>query len=72
MPDLTQPIDLREAVSIQKRIVLLRKITARLIDRAGGAQLDEVEDCLDDALQSISFADDAMQRALDDPKGLAA
>ena len=72
MPDISQPICFNEAVRIQKRIKLHRRCLERLMNRAAGLHLDYAEDALDDALSYLSDADDAMQRALDDPMGRAA
>ena len=72
MPDISQPIDTLEAVRIQKRIRLHRDCIRRLLVRADGQHLDQAVDALDDVLEYLSDADDAMQRALDDPMGRAA
>lgn len=60
-----QPIDAAEMVSIQKRIKLHHAALQRLYARAAGANMSDAANGIDDALSSLSFADDGIQNELD-------
>lgn len=64
MPDLMQPINLREAVRIQQRIALHRRALRRLRHRAAGQDHEYTAAHLDDALAALGDAWDAMEEDL--------
>ena len=72
MYDISQPIDRTEAILCKASIGEIRDRLRSIGKRVNGLHLDDAYDAIDDALTYLSDADDAMQRALDDPRGLAA
>ena len=72
MYDISQPIDEKEVVACKTALNELRDKLFEIGKRVDGQHLDCAYDAIDDALAYLSDADDAMQRALDDPMGRAA
>ena len=66
--DISQPIDFNEAIACKRHIAMHREMISRLLKRVQGLHLDDVAEPLDDALSYLSDADDAIQRALDNPR----
>ena len=60
-----QEIDKAEMIGIQTAIKLHHAALRKLLVRAQGAHLDDAVNGLDDALTGLAFADDGIQRELD-------